>query len=293
MGYDLHVIVNPVSGSAASRAILAGFLGRLRETGRTFQILETAHPGHARELARKCHEHAGRAVAVFGGDGTINEVVSGMRGSRTPILVIPGGTENIFAKYLGIAANADRLVRTLDSGSRRRFDVGVMNGRPFLLVAGIGFDAEVVRRLTEERRGHIGHADYVGPIWRTFWTFRHPRLRVDADGRRMFEGPGLVFVGNVPRYAVGLRILSRARPDDGRLDVCAFLCDGRLSLLRHAWRVLRGRHLDGGRVFYRQARRIRIESDGPAGIEVDGEWAGSLPADFEIEERAISFVVPG
>ena len=53
------------------------------------------------------------------------------------------------------------------------------------------------------------------------------------------------------------------------------------------------RHLDGGRVLYRQARRIRIESDGPAGIEVDGEWAGSLPADFEIEERAISFVVPG
>lgn len=290
-GDRIRVIFNPVSGRSVARGVLGCILDRLRGEGLVVSLERTTGPGHARVLGRQCRDGGYRAVVVVGGDGTVNEVVDGMSGSTVPILVVPGGTENILAKYLGIVSDPDWLWNVLDAGRQLRFDVGVMNGRRFLLVSGIGFDAEVVRRLSIGRRGHISHLDYFWPIWRTFWGYRHPRLRVEADGESLGEGPSLVFVGNVPRYAAGLAILDRALPDDGLLDVCVFRCSGQLPLIRHAFDVLRRRQRDGLRVVYRQARHVRVESDGPVGIQLDGDWAGRLPAEYTIEEGAARFLV--
>ncbi len=221
----------------------------------------------------------------------MSEAVRGMEGDGVPILVVPQGTENILAKYLGIRAEADWLWRALVDGSESTLDVPVMNGRPFLLIGGIGFDAEVVRRVTLTRGGHITYLSYFWPLWRTFWGDSFPAISVEVDGQPVHEGPAMVFVGNVPRYAVGFRILEKAVPADGLLDVCVLPCRWQGGVLRHAANVLLRRHLGSRGVVYTQARRVRVWARQPVPVQLDGDVAGWLPAEFEMPGKRVRFLV--
>jgi diacylglycerol kinase family enzyme len=210
------------------------------------------------------------------------------------MLVVPLGTENILARYLGARLDAAWLWQVIYKGAQIALDVPSMNGRPFLLIAGMGFDAEVVRRLDEVRRGHISYWSYVRPIWRTFWGHPFSSVSVEADGSPLYEGPGMVFVGNVPRYAIGLRILDRAVPDDGLLDVCVMRCSWQGPLLWHTLNVLLRRHARSRAVVYRQARQVRVWSEKPVPVQVDGDVGGWLPAEFEMTGKQVRFLVaPG
>lgn len=288
---SVQLIVNPVSGASVGRRFVDGLTQRLRTCGFAVRTARTAGPGDARILAQQCCGVGCRALVVVGGDGTVNEVVRGMQGDGVPILAVPGGTENILAKYLGMVKETGWLCEVVRGGREVRFDIAEMNGRRFLLVAGIGFDAEVVRRLVVRRRGHISRAEYFWPLWGAFWAYHHPRLKVEVNGTLLHDGPGLAFVGNISRYAIGLPILLRAIPNDRLLDVCVFPCRGQGALLRHAVDVLMRRHVNRNGVVYRQAERVRIWSDRRVGIQLDGDWAGFGPADFRITEATARFLV--
>ncbi|MFH1419597.1 MAG: diacylglycerol kinase family protein [Planctomycetota bacterium] len=286
------VVVNPVSGRGKRRETLASLIRRLREAGCSVVVLETAKPGDARAAAAQSCRDGCDVLIVAGGDGTINEAVRGLVDESPPILIVPMGTENILAKYLGLPTDCAGLLEVLREGRSVQLDVATRNGDRFLLVAGVGFDAQVVREVSRVRKGHISYFSYLGPLWRTFWSYRHPRLRVDCDGEPIFDGEGLVLLGNVPRYAMGLRVLSRAVPDDGLIDACVFECPRRVSLLRHALNVLLRRHPGRPGVVYRQAKTVRVASDEQVPVEVDGEVGGWLPAEFTITETRARFLVP-
>jgi diacylglycerol kinase family enzyme len=230
-------------------------------------------------------------LVVVGGDGTVSEAAGGMDGAGVPMLVLPSGTENVLAKYLGSTLDAERAWRVLQAGREVAFDVPMMNGRRFLLMGGVGFDAECVRRVAAGRGGHIGYWDYFWPIWRTFWECRYTEISVVADGDLIFEGSGLAYVGNIPRYAVGLKILRDAVPDDGLLDVCILACRGRMGVLRHAWNVWRQRHVGREGVIYRRARNLRISAGEPVPVQLDGDLAGGLPAEFVMTSARVRFLI--
>jgi diacylglycerol kinase (ATP) len=232
------------------------------------------------------------AVVVVGGDGTVSEVVNALAGSNIPILPCPVGTENLLAKELEISANARRLVDILQRPRIVECDVGSINGRIFLLIIGVGFDGEVVRRLANVRSGHISHLSYFWPIWRTFWEHDFPSLRIEADGQEIFNGPGMAFIGNISRYAVGLRICRDARYDDGLLDLVVFSCRDQPGLVLHAaWTLLR-RHPLKGDVVYRQFKRLRIESESPVPSQADGDVGPNTPLDIQVLPVRVKLLVP-
>jgi diacylglycerol kinase (ATP) len=287
----VEIIINPISGRSVRRDVLSSFCHSLTTKGYEVLVRRTQAAGDARAFARESCERDVTALIVAGGDGTVSEAVGGMIGKGVPILVIPGGTENILAKYFGTRLNDKWLVSVIEGGREQLLDLAAMNGRRFLMVAGAGFDAEVVRRLTLMRRGHIDYGSYMWPLWRAFWSYRHPLLRVEVDGQLIFEERGLVIVGNVPRYGMGLPILAKARPDDGLLDVCIFQAHWKGPFLVHALRTLLRRHMDSDGVTYRQGRRVRIESPETVGLELDGDWAGHVPAEFEVLPEKARFLV--
>jgi diacylglycerol kinase family enzyme len=171
-------------------------------------------------------------------------------------------------------------------------DVGRINGRIFLSIIGVGFDGEVVRRISQIRTGHISHLSYFWPIWRTFWEHDFPRLRVIVDGEEVFNDLGLAFVGNISRYAVGLRICREARFDDGLLDLVVFGCREQSRLLLHAaWTLLRFHPLKGN-VVYRQFRHLRFESPDPVPSQQDGDVGPDLPIDVEVMPGQLRLYVP-
>lgn len=313
---EIQVIVNPVSGRFGNRALVEAVRRRAEGAGRVVMVKRTEGAGDAEAMAREACGSGAGALVVVGGDGTVREVVNGMTDGGPPILIVPGGTENILAKYLGLRRDAAWLWEVLCERREIELDVGIHRrgggtpprpspsqwegegGRRFLLMAGAGFDAEVVRRLTIERRGHITYSSYFWPVWRSFWSYRQPQVFVEADGRLIFEGRGLVFVGSIPRYAIGMRLLARAVAADGLLDVCVFQCcksnavlGGRVTLLRHALNALLRRHVGTRGVVYEQARRVRVWSDEAVPVQIDGDLAGELPQEYEVAEFRARFLV--
>jgi YegS/Rv2252/BmrU family lipid kinase len=291
------LIVNPIAGAGAKRCLLSRMIALARQSGIEIDYRLTHGAGSARRLAAGLSadlEKTGsiRAVMVVGGDGTVHEVADGLAGGPLPLLVWPTGTENLFAKSFHFQATPRAALDCLLSGQMRLIDLGQANGRTFLIVAGMGFDAEVVHRLVGRRTGHITHLTYSAPLWRTFWEHRFPRFRVYDENTLIWEGQGLVFVGNLPRYSLGLRVLRDAVCDDGFLDLCVLPCRGRLRFIGHSLRTLLRTHVEQDGVLYRRLRRIRVESDDPVPVELDGEAAGWLPLELGVRPGALRVLVP-
>ncbi len=261
----------------------------MEHRGRRFDVHVTNGPRHATQLAAGLTDDV-EAVLAVGGDGTVGEVVNGLSESGVPMLILRTGTENLLARELGMPTDPEKITETLLRGERFASDVGIINGKRFLAMAGIGFDAECVARMNLSRHGHITHYDYFWPIWRTYWAYRYPLLTVEADGVEIFKGRGFALIGNIARYSAGLRILSKARNDDGLLDLGIFPCDSRLRMLGHALRAFLRCHIGLGGMIYRQCRNVLIRSDEGVPIELDGELGGYLPAECTVLPGAVNFL---
>jgi YegS/Rv2252/BmrU family lipid kinase len=287
----VHLIINPHSGYGNGPHLLSEVRAAARERGIELVEYTTRCPADATRHAEEIASEAS-LVAVWGGDGTVSEVSAGLAGRGVPMLACPVGTENLLAKELGVSSNPRTLVDLMEHGPVSDCDVGVVNGRSFLMIIGVGFDGEVVRRLSAKRVGHISHLSYFWPIWRTFWEHDFPRMRIVADGQEIFNDFGLAFVGNISRYSVGLRICRDARYDDGLLDLVVFHCREQTGLLLHAaWTMLR-RHPLKGNVTYRRVREARIETERPVPSQVDGDVGPATPLDIAVGEKRIKLVTP-
>ncbi len=289
--HPIHLIINPKSGYGSSRLMLADLRNELRQRNLPWQEYTTRGPEDATEYARGLPGQAS-AVVVWGGDGTVNEIATALVGTDLPILPCPAGTENLLAKELRIPREPRKILKVLLNGPIVPCDVGRINNRNFMLIIGVGFDGEVVRRLCSTRSGHISHLSYFWPLWRTFWEHDFPRMRICADGQEIFDDFGLAFVGNISRYAVGLRICRDAEFNDGLLDLVVFSCRKQTHLMLHAaWTLLR-RHPLKGDVVYRRVRTARIETEPPAASQVDGDVGPTTPLEISLAPGQVQLIVP-
>jgi YegS/Rv2252/BmrU family lipid kinase len=232
-------------------------------------------------------------VVVVGGDGTVREVAHGLEGSDKPLLILPCGTENLLANELGFNERLKTIIRTFEGQYIRPLDLGNVNGKCFTSIAGFGYDGEVVKKVSEQRAGHIDHYDYFWPIWRTFWNYEFRPMRVEVDGEEIFDGPGLVFVGNISRYAIGLQILHNADYGDGLLDVCIYKCGCRLHLIKHSLMTIIKHHANCRDVIYRQGKNISISSiTDKIQTEIDGDPGPALPVEINVIPQAVNCIVP-
>ncbi|NLW86623.1 MAG: diacylglycerol kinase family lipid kinase [Planctomycetes bacterium] len=287
----VHLVVNPHSGYGGQHLMLADLRASLSDAG--FEVVEytTRWAGDGMEYVRTIDRN-NAAVAVWGGDGTVNEIANGLSGTDVPILPCPAGTENLLAKELRIPSDPARIAQIFTDGQMVNCDVGQINGKNFLLILGIGFDGEVVRRVSSTRTGHISHLSYFWPIWRTFWEHDFPKMKIVADGQEVFNDFGLAFVGNISRYAVGLRICRDALFDDGLLDLVVFDCREQAHLLMHAaFTLLRLHPLDGG-IVYRKFKNLTIETDRPVPTQVDGDEGPQTPLQISVLPTQIKLLVP-
>ena len=278
-GYIAYII-NPKSGASTGEKI-PGWQFEEYLTGRGFEVRMnlTRSLEHACELASDAAADSNCSMVVaVGGDGTIREVAHGLSGSDKPLLIIPGGTENLLANELGLEKSLETLTRTFEAGFTRTLDLGNANGRCFTSIAGFGFDGEVVAEVSSNRSGHINYFDYFWPLWRTFWRYRFDPITVEVDGEQIFDGRGLVFVGNISRYAMGLNILEHADYSDGLLDICVYKCSHRTHLVKHSVMTIFQQHPRCGDVIYRQGKNITINSPNPKlATEIDGDPGPAVP----------------
>jgi diacylglycerol kinase family enzyme len=289
------LIVNPFA-SAVTDERLAQVEAEL---GRTFDVTvsRTERPRHATELAAA---RSADVVVVYGGDGLLNEAVNGLDGSA-PVAVVPGGGKNVVARALGIPIDPVAAARLVAHAHPRRIGLGRVNDRRFVFAAGLGFDAELVRRVDALGRRPDGRR----PGDRAFVTEAvkllaarggryAPVLEIEGLGRA-----GLALVANGGPYSYfGSRPLWVA-PDvrfELGLDLVAPQRVSPLSIPRLLGYALRGRGQQDARdVLYAHDRdRIAIRTERPLALQADGEDLGDVTeAVFEAERDAIAVLVPG
>jgi diacylglycerol kinase family enzyme len=289
--------INPCSGAQNRQAVVEELSRQLKEQGlepTTFNEIEGLAPEAERlQAARQL-----RAVVAAGGDGTVR-LIADRTPVGTPILVLPLGTENLLARYLELTADPAQLTRVVVEGLTVNLDAGQAGERLFTLMAGCGFDADVVRRLHSTRRGHIHHFSYAKPILDAIRTYDYPELRVycaspDAtDGAEFTQeiAARWVFVVNLPRYAGGLSFAPRASASDGLLDVCTFKEGSLWHGLVYLGGVMLGQH-EGMQDFMRvQTRRLRVEAVGAVPFQLDGDPGGELPVEFSVLPGRLTMLV--
>jgi diacylglycerol kinase family enzyme len=228
-----------------------------------------------------------RAVIALGGDGTASSVRS-RAPLGVPIVPVPLGTENLLARYVGQGARGSAVRQTLDRGVVIRLDLGRANGQYFLLMISAGFDAEVIRRLHENRRGNITRATYLKPTLQAIRSYRYPELQLYCEPGIAGLAPPIacrwVFGFSLPLYALGWQLAPQADGTDGLFDVCTFRQGSLRHGLRYLWHVLRGSHLALDEVSLSRQRRFRIEVGKGVAVpyQLDGDYAGNLPVEVEV-----------
>jgi diacylglycerol kinase family enzyme len=238
-----------------------------------------------------------RAVLALGGDGTA-ACVRRRVPADVPIVPVPMGTENLLARYLKQSAGSGAVIDTLTHGVEIDLDLARANGEPFLLMLSAGFDAEVVRRLHENRSGNITRASYLKPTLETIRSYTYPELRLYCDDPNM-AGPIVcrwLFGFNLPLYALGWQLAPQATGTDGQLDVCTFERGSLASAGRYLWHVLRGRHLQLKDARLSRCPRFRVEAVGdvPVAYQLDGDFAGTLPVEVDVLPGGLRLLVaPG
>ncbi|QDT52871.1 Diacylglycerol kinase [Caulifigura coniformis] len=281
---------NPSSGSGKGARQLLRLIRALKKHGLRPRLFSRRADLEA-AVRNPLRRPALRAIVAAGGDGTVIDVVNRFPGH--PIAVLPLGTENLFARALGLTCDGERLAGIIAAGTVSRFDCARANGRRFLVVASTGFDAEVIHLAHARRTGRIRRWFYALPITTALARYPFPPVTVQFDDDPTPHTACLVLVANLSRYALGLPIAPHASGHDGLLDVCLFQCPGRWRLFRDLMAVLRGTHLKERHVVMRQAKRIVIAGEQPVCVQIDGDPAGQIPVTIEIEPSAIEVFTPG
>jgi len=268
--------------------------------------MPTAGPGDATALAHRCIEEGAGLIIAAGGDGTINEVLNGMVGSSVPLAILPGGTANVLAMELGIGGRmhyAAKLLPTVDalhaSGCAcvaERISLGRLSPaegprRYFLLMAGVGLDAHLVYNLDPAMKARFGKLSY----WIGGFGYVNRRLEefdVEVNGQRLRSSFALA--SRVRNYGGDLEIACNACLLDDSFELVLFEGENASTYLKYFAGVLTRQlgRMKGVTLVRTQQVRFSVTANSSVYVQVDGEYAGRLPATVEIVPDALTLLVP-
>ena len=293
------LIYNPRAGRIlrSGGKLVAAAVETLKKGGHAVTPVATTGPRTAGDIARLHIDRGADLIIAAGGDGVINEIAEGMIGSQVPLAILPGGTANVLAMEMKLGRNLQRAAERLGEFSPRRISVGRVTcdagrtSRYFLLMAGAGLDAHIVYHINGPLKARAGKFAY----WVAGWSLvgrRLPQIRVEAGGTT--HECSFALLSKVRNYGGDFEIARDVTLFENEFEVILF--QGRSStpyvkyLAALALRRLAG--LKGVTVF----RADRVTLSGPADcrvyLQIDGEYAGRLPAEVRIVPDALTILVP-
>ena len=287
------VIHNPAAGAALRKR--RGFeraMNLLREAGWVVDVRLTETAGHAERIAREAVDGGADIVVAAGGDGTVNEVIQALAHTPVALGVLPIGTVNVWSKEAGFSNEVVAAADQLRTGHAVTLDLGKAADRYFLLMAGIGLDAEVTASLrgAARRKQKLRILPYVLRTAQVIPRYRGASIEIELDGRTSSHDALMVLASNTRLYA-GLGAPNPgAVANDGMLDIRVFRGRGPAQSIRHVVRFLLQANGDFKDTI--RARQVTVRADPPLAVQVDGEHIGSTPIEISVQPAALRAVVP-
>ncbi len=267
----------------------------LDETGVEYEVRETQGEGDALNWARDAREFD--LIAVGGGDGTVMEAMSGMvkNPEPVPLAQLPLGTANLLARALAIPHNLKRALKVaFETGVIAPLDVGYLPGhdRYFAIVAGSGWDAELIEDADREMKNKLGFFAYIVAGVKHLFDDKISRVRIEVDGKvKRFRAHEVMVINIGEIYRSGLALGKGLSPHDGKLDLAIASTSSVWGLIRLLTRIL-FRKFDGSDdLRYFSAAHLKVEAHPPLKLEIDGEAIGETPFEVEVVPAGAHLVV--
>jgi YegS/Rv2252/BmrU family lipid kinase len=294
MSRRIRLIVNPSSGGGRALRALTTVEVALPRLGLEHETFHTTSLEHGRELAIAGAD-AGETVVTLSGDGLVGAVAGALAGREGAVLgVLPGGRGNDLARVLGIPLkDLDAACAILRDGVERPLDLGLVEDRPFIGIASLGFDSDA-NRIANEAPSRLGNLVYAYGGLRALAAWTPARFELELDG-----APARTLIGysvglcNNKAYGGGMYAAPHAELDDGLLDVvtCRDMPKRRF-VTQVLPRVFQGTHVELPEVEELRARTVRVSADRPFTIYADGDPIGELPAVFSVRPAAVRVLGP-
>jgi diacylglycerol kinase (ATP) len=288
----IALVYNPESGRLRERKrAVDRFVQLLEEAGKSGEVLPTAAPRHAIDLAREAVAGGCDLVIAHGGDGTMNEVLQALVGTDVTLGFWPGGTANVLAAEIGFPRSVQGVVQRILAGQVKRVTVGKANDRYFLLMAGIGLDAAVAAGVDPIWKRRLGKGAFALSAIKFMMRWGLTPISVRVDGEDI-EGR-FVLAGNAHSYGGGFRLTPQADLSDPQIDLCIFQSGSRIQYLLYGFASLLGAHVKLPGVTYRKVRQALIAPGAGTGalMHLDGEVVGGMPVVIEAIPNALQLLV--
>lgn len=296
----VKIFANPYSGNGPNRKRVDALVEALGDAELEPQVIwdrdERAAMLGDPALGQTC-----RCIVSAGGDGSLADVINEMA-ADVPVATLPMGNENLFAAYFDFGCHGEKLADAIARGQTRRIDLGAIErpGEPdrlFTLMAGIGFDAEVVHRVdrwrsaTANGRGglkRVNRMSYVPRILGALREYDYPTVALEADGQSISGAHAFVF--NLPCYGMDLGLAPDARGDSGKLHWIVFERPGMIRLARYGILAFFKRHYGSAGVHHGAAERVSLTSDQPVPVQADGDPQGDTPLLIAVRPEALRVI---
>ncbi|ASB87486.1 diacylglycerol kinase [Bacillus sonorensis] len=289
-----RIIYNPTSGRELFKKNLPQVLQKFEQAGYETSCHATTGEGDAVQAARSAAERQFDLIVAAGGDGTLNEVINGLAPleERPNLGVIPVGTTNDFARALGIPReDILKAVDTILEGEARPIDIGRVNGQYFINIAGGGRLTELTYDVPSKLKTMLGQLAYYLKGMEMLPSLKPTEVEIEYDGK-LFHGEVMLFLVMLTNSVGGFEKLA---PDsslnDGMFDLIILKRTNLAEFIRLAGLALRGEHIHDEHVIYTKANRVKVTLKDKMLLNLDGEYGGELPGEFENLYRHINVVM--
>ncbi|HBT72183.1 MAG TPA: diacylglycerol kinase [Lysinibacillus sp.] len=290
-----RIIYNPTSGREVFKKHLPEVLEKLEVAGYETSCHATTCEGDATLAAKNAVERGFDIIIAVGGDGTLNEVVSGVSPfeNRPKVGLIPMGTTNDFARAVHIPRNIDEAVDIIIQGDTLPVDVGLLNGeRYFINIAAGGRITELTYEVPSKMKTMLGQLAYYVKAVEMIPSIKASHMRIEYDGE-VFDGDAMMFLCGLTNSVGGFEKLAPdASINDGYFTVIVLKKVSLPEFIQLAAMALRGEHLNDDRVIYKKASVVKVTTENEVHLNLDGEYGGDAPATFENLKRHIEIFVP-
>lgn len=289
-------ILNPVAGAGTCKALFEKALSLISARGATFSVKESAHAGHAEQLAIEAAKEGATHVVAVGGDGTFREVASGLcKSSPTPAVTVgllPFGTGNDLARALRIPSDPAQAAEILLAGNARKMDVGMVNNSYFFNATGVGFDVDVLIN-TERYKKHRGMLPYLLGIAATLFHLKKYKLTYEIGGTQTKQDSLLFVVANGTHFGGGMHVAPGADPFSGSFQICSVRSMHLPRLLTLLPLFIKGKHTNKKPVRYFAAEdEIILDTPEAYTVQLDGELVEKTPARIKLLRAHLPILVP-
>ena len=303
----IYAVVNPVSSNGKTGHRWPNHEKKIKEAGINLEVKMTHYPGHAIKLTQDALKMGYKTIMAVGGDGTVNEVLNGFYendkiiNEDSVLLILSQGTGSDYIRSLNLTKDINDIIDTYNRYKIKKVDIGkityldfdsIKRSRYFINTADVGIGGETVEFVNQSSKIMGGLLTYLYGVIRTLIKYDNKKMKLKIDDKVIKEDIlNSVMVSLGKYFGGGMIIAPEAEVDDGIFDITILGNLSKIETVLNLYRAYKGTHIYYKKIDYLKGKKVSIESDQRVLIDIDGECAGILPAEFEIYKQVFPILV--